>query len=104
LLKKKNVKEWIKMPKLKPSDEVLIYSYGGMHYHVKGCWMAPTDMPEKTANYIPVKFGEIKKLRTRDGNKYIPDTCVECYERGLPLPSNPMLGVRRIHPARLKEK
>ncbi len=74
------------MPKLKDTDEVLIYPYGGWHYHVKGCWMAHTDREYKEANHIPVKFKDLKKLKTLSGAKYIPDACVECYEKDLPLP------------------
>jgi len=92
------------MPKLKPNDEVLIYPYGGMHYHIKGCWMARTDMKHKEDNYVAVKVNIMEKLMTQYGHNYIPDLCVEYYEKGLPLPSNPMQGAKRIYPTRLKEK
>jgi hypothetical protein len=78
------------MPELKSADEVYIYPYGGWHYHIKGCWMAPTDMPHKEDNYIPIPFKDIKKWKTNTGSKYVPDVCVERYEKDLPINPNPM--------------
>ena len=79
------------MPKLKPTDEVLIYPNGGWHYHIKGCWMARTDMPHKEANYIVVQFKDVNtKYKPQSSfSKYYPDACVKRYENDLPI--NPEL-------------
>jgi hypothetical protein len=81
------------MPKLKDTDEVLIYPYGGWHYHIKGCWMARTDMPDKTSNYIPVVLGDIKsrKVRTDRGMRYQPCGCINLYENNSPINPNPWI-------------
>lgn len=80
------------MPKLQPNDEVLIYPYGGWHYHIKGCWMAAVDMHYTESNYIAVPFGEVNKKYKpmRMFKKYHPCGCVERYEKGLPLGNNPI--------------
>jgi len=81
------------MPKLKDNDEVLIYPYGGWHYHIKGCWMSPTDLEHEQSNYVPVTLSDVKsgKVKTNRGFKYQPCDCIERHEKGLPLNPNPWI-------------
>jgi hypothetical protein len=59
--------------------------------------MARTDMEDKSSNYIPVPFKDVNKKYKpwSPMRKYVPDTCVEYYEKGLPLPK-PTLGQKIV--------